>query len=146
MIPPIKQVIVFLVGWMGFKIVAYSIQFSILLFGKAGGFDGTKILYQNSTSMIINSLCYISMLIALVLIINTNIIKLLKSFAHWQSYLAGAIAFLAIYAFSISSAIPDGMTMDPTLVKSTGCKSSILAGMNPRLATNISCSPSSPII
>ena len=105
MIPPIKQLIVFLVGWIGFRIVATSIQLSILLFGEAGGFDGKEILYQNSTSMIINSLCYIGLLIALVLIINTNIIKLLKSFAHWQSYLAGAIAFLAIYAFSISYGI-----------------------------------------
>ena len=102
MLPAIKQFIVFLIGWIGFKIVATSIQVAFILVARANGWNASEFLSQNSTSMIINSLCYIGLLVALVLVANTNILKLLKSFKQWQSYGAGVVALMAIFAFNIT--------------------------------------------
>ena len=100
MLPAVKQLIIFGVGWIGFKILAYTIQVALIIFAKARGWDANELLTQFSTSMIINSVCYIGLLIALLLIANTDLVKILKSFAQWQSYLAGVICLLSIFAFN----------------------------------------------
>ena len=100
MIPAVKQLITFLAGWIGFRIVATFIQMIFIFVGRATGESSAEILGRFETSMIINSFCYISLLIALLLIINLDVVKLLKSFKQWQSYLAGAICLISIFAFN----------------------------------------------
>ena len=101
MIPAVKQLIVFAIGWIGFRVLATTIQVLIIFISRANGWNSTEILSRFSTSMILNSVCYISMLVALTLVINTNILKLIKSFGQWQSYVAAAICLASIFAFNI---------------------------------------------
>lgn len=100
MIPAVKQLVVFLVGWVGFRLFAAAIQIVIGIFANAQGQDINEILNQTSTAMIVNSAAYIGLLIALVLIINFDSVKLLKSFKHYQSYLAGLVCLGAMFAFN----------------------------------------------
>ena len=100
MIPPVKQFIVFLVGWIGFRIFAATIQVLIGFVAKAQGQNISDVLNQTGTAMIVNSAAYIGLLIALVLIINFDIIKLFKSFKHYQSYIAGLVCLMSIFAFN----------------------------------------------
>ena len=100
MIPAFKQLITFLVGWIGFRIFATFMQMIFIFVARATGESPNAVLSQFGTSMVINSICYIGLLIALTLIINFDLIKLLKSFKQWQSYLAGVICLVAIFAFN----------------------------------------------
>lgn len=97
-LPPIKQLIIFIVGWMGFQIFASTIQVAATSIIKASGIT----ISSSGFSMVINSVCYIGLLIALTLISSKDLLKLLPSFKQWQSYLAGIICFASIIAFSIS--------------------------------------------
>ena len=105
MIPAVKQLITFLVGWIGFRIFAAFIQMIFIFIARATGENSSDILGRFETSMIINSFCYIGLLIALLLIINLDLIKLVKSFKQWQSYLAGVICLISIFAFNYAYGI-----------------------------------------
>ena len=100
MLPAIKQLIVFLVGWIGFKVFASTVQIAIMAYAQARGWNANEVLSQFSTAMVVNSICYIGLIVTLLLIANTDIIKLLKSFGQWQSYVAGAICLISIFAFN----------------------------------------------
>ena len=58
-------------------------------------------LRQYSVSMLVNATAYIGLLVTLLLIANKDLLKIIKSFKQWQSYLAGAICFASIIAFNI---------------------------------------------
>ena len=51
--------------------------------------------------MLVNATAYIGLLVTLLLIANKDLLKIIKSFKQWQSYLAGAICFASIIAFNI---------------------------------------------
>ena len=97
-----KQITLFAVGWLGFQILALLYQafiVGILRNALANGY--IQSVDQYLLSMTINSITYIFLLIILLCISYIDIPKLLKSFKHWQSYLAGAICFAAIMTFNI---------------------------------------------
>ena len=100
MIPAIKQLIIFLVGWIGFQLFAASVQIAIATICSFRGIDGTAFLKQTSGQMVVNSACYLALLIAIVLIANVDIKKLFKSFKQYQSYIAGVVCLLSILAFN----------------------------------------------
>ena len=100
MIPAVKQFIVFLVGWIGFQAFALTIEVLISLIAQFYGLDPTVVLLEPKISMLVNSACYLVLLTAIILITNVDIIKLLKSFKQYQSYLAGVICLVAIIAFN----------------------------------------------
>lgn len=100
MIPAVKQFIIFLVGWIGFRLFAATIQIGIGVFANMQGQDLTDVLNQTSTAMFVNSAAYLGLLIALVIIINFDIVKLFKSFKHYQSYIAGLVCLVSIFAFT----------------------------------------------
>ena len=99
MIPAIKQLVVFTVGWIGFQALAFTIQLIMGAFATAQGQDVEQFLSTNSASIIVNSASYLALLISIIGIINFDITKLFKSFKQWQSYLAGLVCLLAIFAF-----------------------------------------------
>ena len=101
MIPAVKQLIVFAVGWIGFQIFATTVQMVFIFVAKANGWNATEFLSKLSSAIIVNSICYIGLLTALVIILNTDILKILKSFKNWQAYVAGAVCLIAIFAFNI---------------------------------------------
>ena len=101
MIPAVKQFIIFLVGWVGFRVFAASVEVAITVFASLEGLDGTALLNTPNMAMIVNSACYIALLIAVILITNFDIVKLLKSFKQYQSYIAGIICLLSMFAFNI---------------------------------------------
>lgn len=98
MYPPMKQFIVFLVGWIGFQLFATSLQLTLTVVGKLYNVELSSLGY----SMTVNTICYVAMIIALILISNRDVLKLLPSFKQWQSYLAAVICFASIMAFTIS--------------------------------------------
>ena len=101
MIPATKQLIVFLTGWIGFRILAALIQIIVISVCSIKGIDGVDYLNNVDGAMLVNTASYMSLLIAIVLIVNFDIKKLFQSFTNWQSYLAGVICLLAIFAFNI---------------------------------------------
>lgn len=99
MIPAVKQLIVFLVGWVGFQMLAATIQIVIGVVARYQGYDIEEYLSTLQSSIIVNSAAYLGLLIAIVAIINFDITKLFSSFKNWQSYVAGLGCLLAIFAF-----------------------------------------------
>lgn len=97
MIPAIKQLVVFIVGWIGFQALAFTVQLIMGVFATAQG--SSVDLTTNASSIIVNSASYLALLIAIVAIINFDIPKLFKSFKQWQSYVAGLACLIAIFAF-----------------------------------------------
>ena len=100
MIPALKQLIIFLVGWIGFQLFAGTVQVIMGMVAKAQGADINEFLSKLSSSMIVNSASYLALLIAIIAIINFDIVKLFKSFKNWQSYVAGLVCLVSIFAFS----------------------------------------------
>ena len=101
MIPAVKQLVVFIVGWVGFQALAATIQIILGFVAKYQGQNINEFLTTIQSSMIVNSAAYLGLLIAIVAITNYDIVKLFKSFKNWQSYLAGLICLVAIFAFDI---------------------------------------------
>ena len=99
MIPAVKQLVVFIVGWIGFQALAATIQIVMGVIGKAQGYDVEEYLSTVSSSMIVNAAAYLGLLIAIVAIINFDIVKLFKSFKNWQSYVAGVVCLISIFVF-----------------------------------------------
>ena len=101
MIPAKKQLIVFLTGWLGFQVIATLVQvFLVNSFSIATDIIPELVVRQALVKMLINTLAYFVLLILLLLITYTDIAKQLKSFKQWQSYLAGVVCLLSIYAFN----------------------------------------------
>ena len=99
--PVKKQVLLFTVGWMGFKLIAVALQ--ILVGGIAAAIKQVsfqKALSTYSVSLIINSLAYIILLTVLLLIAYKDSLKLTKSFKQYQSYIAGVVCVICIFAFN----------------------------------------------
>lgn len=100
MYPTRKQLLLFLIGWIGFQIFATTLQIIILVFAKIYWGAGEEVLQKYSMSMLINGVAYLGLLFALVLISQRDIVKLLKSFKHYQSFIAGAVCLVAMFAFN----------------------------------------------
>ena len=100
---PLRKQILFLsLGWLGFQVVATMIQIFVgTVYGYVYHVTLVEALRKNSVSIIVNSTAYIALLTTLLLIAYTDILKLLKSFKQWQSYVAGVVCFVAIIAFNI---------------------------------------------
>ena len=83
-LPLVKQVALFFTGWVGFQILGTILKVIIVAI-----FSNVKSAGDVSSlaSILINSLTYIYLLIGLVAIINKDILKLLKSFKQYQSYI-----------------------------------------------------------
>lgn len=99
MLPALKQLIIFLVGWLGFQIFASSLQLYMGFFAQIKGMNADEFVHQVSSAIIVNSATYLALLIAIVLIANVDLLKLFKSFKQWQSYVAGLVCLVAILAF-----------------------------------------------
>ena len=97
MLPPLKQITIFFCGWLGFRLFAYFLELLIIIFG---GSNSKEILSSLNTSMLINSSAYLVLLVAIVLICNVDILKILRSFKRLPPYLMGIVCLITIYAFN----------------------------------------------
>lgn len=93
--PVMKQLAIFLCGWIGFKVISFLVQLLMMALIK---YDSSFIT-NYSYSMGVNTATYLCLIIILLLIANIDITKLLKSFKKYQSYLAAIACLLSIYAF-----------------------------------------------
>ena len=100
MFPPRKQLIIFLIGWIGFQIFASTIQIVILIIAKIYWGAGEEILQKYCMSMLVNALAYLGLIFAIVLISRHDLKKLFGSFKHYQSYIAGAVCLVSMFAFN----------------------------------------------
>lgn len=101
MIPATKQLIIFLTGWVGFQIIALLVQvFLVNSFSIANEIAPQLVVRDALVKILINSLAYGILLILLLFITYSDIFKQLKSFKQWQSYVAGTVCLLSIYAFN----------------------------------------------
>ena len=97
-----KQILFFALGWLGFQVIATVIQITIgSMYAYIHSVSLQDALRQYSVSMLVNATAYIALLVTLLLIANKDLLKIIKSFKQWQSYLAGVICFAAIIAFNI---------------------------------------------
>ena len=97
-----KQILFFSLGWLGFQIIATVIQITIGgVYAYMHSVSLQDALRQYSVSMLVNATAYIGLLVTLLLIANKDLLKIVKSFGQWQSYLAGVICFASIIAFNI---------------------------------------------
>ena len=76
MFPPRKQLIIFLIGWIGFQIFASTIKIVILIIAKIYWGAGEEILKEYSMSMLVNALAYIGLIFAIALISRHDLKKL----------------------------------------------------------------------
>lgn len=101
MIPAVKQLIIFLSGWIGFQVIALLVQvFLVNSISIATEVIPQLVVRDALVKMLINSLAYGILLITLLFITYSDLLKQLKSFKQWQSYLAGVVCLLSIYAFN----------------------------------------------
>lgn len=97
-----KQILYFGLGWLGFQVIATVIQLTVgMIYGNLNGVTWQEALRVLSVNMIVNATAYIALLVTLLLIGNKDLLKIIKSFKQWQSYLAGVICFASIIAFNI---------------------------------------------
>ena len=102
MLPQWKQFVVFGAGWIGFQVLAATIQIFLgFLLVPILNKEAEDILTLGNVSMLVNSISYLALLIFLLILINTDIVKLVKSFGQYQSLIAGIICLLAIFGFNI---------------------------------------------
>ena len=85
-----KQLVLFLVGWLGFQIIANFIMIFVLHAPLSGVLK----------SAIVNYVSYIVLGIAMGLIVWADWKKLFKSFKGWKPYVFGIVGFAAIMTFS----------------------------------------------
>ena len=100
MLPSMKQLIIFLVGWVGFQVFAGTIQVFMSFYANYQGLDPNEFLSTLNVAMIVNAAAYLALLIAIVLIANFDILKVITSFKNWQSYVAGLVCLAAIFLFN----------------------------------------------
>ncbi len=98
-----KQLVLFIVGWLGFQALAISIQFLIYAVAIANGSTGTlsEVLGTPDKSMLVNALAYLILAGVLFAICNVDTVKLAKSFAGWKPYVAAIICVISIYTFNL---------------------------------------------
>ena len=101
-LPIRKQILFFSIGWLGFQFMASIVQIIVGgIVSAAQGISLTDALRTSGASMAVNALAYIILFVTLLLIAYTDVLKLLKSFKQWQSYVAGVVCFGAIIVFNI---------------------------------------------
>ena len=93
-----KQLVLFLVGWLGFQLLASIISVVVVAL-PSNVFSGSTAIYTKQ--MLINSLSYLILAGVLFGILNIDTVKLVKSFAGWKPYVAAAICVASIFSFSI---------------------------------------------
>ena len=93
-----KQLVLFLVGWLGFQLLAFTLSAIVSVLPNEIFSDSIAIY---SKQMLINSLSYLILAGTLFGILNIDTIKLAKSFAGWKPYVAAAICVASIFAFNM---------------------------------------------
>lgn len=99
----IKQILLFLIGWLGFKGIAFGFEYFLLKVTHTP-FEEQAIkefLSKAQNSMIINASVYAILLITLLLIMFKDNLKLIESFKKYQAYIAGGICLVSIFVFNI---------------------------------------------
>ena len=98
-----KQLLLFGVGWMGFKIIGAVLEIIFVLgFMISDPNVVIKDIFRDvAVTTALNSLAYAGILIAMIFISNVDFKKFKNSATKWQSYLAGILGFVAIYLFTI---------------------------------------------
>lgn len=98
----IKQIALFLTGWLGFKAIAIGFEYFLIWVNKVPWTQEAINKYLNNvqTSMIINAGVYGILIITLFLIMFKDSIKLFKSFKNYRAYAAAGVCLLAIFAFN----------------------------------------------
>lgn len=99
----VKQLALFLTGWLGLKIFAYL--FSYIASKVVYDYETSALIryYRTSvrTHMMVNTAVYLIVGLILALILFTDIKKLLKTFKGATPYIAGAVCFASMIAFNI---------------------------------------------
>jgi len=103
MLHPRRQLAVFALGWFGFKVIGVFVQLFVFMLFKMANPNAIleTTLYLPSYQIVVNTVIYLALLIALTLISRLELKKLLVSFKQYQSYIAAAICFAAIIGFTI---------------------------------------------
>ena len=100
-----RQLLLFVVGFIGFQIIGTLLQFVFLLVGKANfGSDQNailKYLYSAPVSMFVNSVTYCIVFCILLFVSKPGLSGLFKSFKNKRNYLGVIIAIAIIYSFNI---------------------------------------------
>lgn len=97
-----KQIGLFVVGWAVFQLIASFFQFvCYLAFNEGGNLGLVEVLSKLNVSMIVNGGTYATLLVVLLLICMNDVKKLLPSFKHYQSYIAGIACVGAILVFNM---------------------------------------------
>ena len=116
MISAKKQLFCFLMGWIGLQVIAVIIQIITATIFSAGTYlTPNQVVYVPGVQMMINTTTYLLLAVILTAITYIDLPKLLRSFAQYQSILAGVGCVLSIFAFNfiygiIISFIPTPVT------------------------------------
>lgn len=97
-----KQILLFLGGWLGLKIIALAVQ--LYLYNKMAPLFETEEMFNQYLrsamfSIDVNAGTYLIALAGLLFVVFEELPKLIKSFKGWKPYVAGLLCFLAILAF-----------------------------------------------
>lgn len=102
----VRQLVLFLVGFLGFQIVGMLVEIPFILKAYADFGDNSKLIlkYIDSApvSMFINAITYSIIFSVLLLMAKPHIKVLCKSFTDKKAYIAALIGCLAIYAFNMA--------------------------------------------
>ena len=93
-----KQLILFFMGWIGFRIISTIIQVVLVALVKSNSLP-IDFIDSYALIMTINTTSYLTLLMILLLVSNVDLAKLGKSFTQIQSFLAGVACLIAIFGF-----------------------------------------------
>ena len=97
-LPWFKQLILLLVGSLGFQILSFIIQIIVLFIVRID--SSTPIETRIMVTGIINFVAYFILILALLGTVSNDMPKLFKSFANWIPYVAGLVGLIAIFGFN----------------------------------------------
>lgn len=98
-----KQLLLFGLGWMGFKILGAVIEIIILIgfLISDPGITAKEVFSRAAISTAVNTSVYAILLAVMILFSNVDMKRFQNSFRTWKGFLAGLIGFAALFGFSV---------------------------------------------
>lgn len=102
---PIKQIALFLIGWAVFQLLGFLISSIFELYASSTfGFETSSyfaFLNSYKTNMLINTVMYLIITVACLLLLWKDYTKLLNSFKSWKPFVAAIVGVAAIITFNL---------------------------------------------
>jgi len=108
MVPFLKQIFLFLIGWGGLTLVSFLVSWIFIAYANSAFADQLAIdafLSSNKVSIMINLICYTTLIVGLVALLWNDVFRLLSQFKALKPLISGvsygALLIVATIAYSL---------------------------------------------